>query len=360
MTPDLPTASGGIQVLYAIVEALNANGIAACVWHGAEGHRYSSFSSEAPVVHGLAQDLAPGDVLVMQEVGGPKWNFMTQGQPVVMLVQGHTFLFDGLDFKSRLPAGYPGWPNARAAIVVSEYVERTVHGMAGAEFPTFRIPPSIDPALFVPRRKQRTIAYMPRRRRDDLVAVVQLLDRGSLLPDGWTFTEIDGLDQAGVAAQLGQSAIFLSGARREGFGMTGAEALSAGCAVVGFTGDGGAEYLTSDVARVIHDNDFVGMAQAVAETARRYDAADEDLRNRTMLGRARVHERYSPEKLRDSAVAAFQELEAAGSDARVTTPTRITHYQTHAPRSGAGWAIYLRARRLARRGLNAVRGTGQP
>ena len=81
---------------------------------------------------------------------------------------------------------------------------------------------------------------MPRRRREDLLAGVQLMRRSGQL-DGWTFELIDGVDARGVADVLGRSAIFLFGAEREGVGLPGAEALAAGAFVVGFTGHGAKE-----------------------------------------------------------------------------------------------------------------------
>lgn len=354
MTPDLGEASGGLQMIYAMVTALERSGIPACVWHGTEAPAYG-FASNTPTHQALSVDLDPGDVLVMPETGGVKWQSLVPGIPVVKLVQGFSFVFDDLTADSDVAPGYPGWPNVGAAIVISEYIERVVRMMSGPGVEVFRVPPMVDDSLFAPRPKKRTIAYMPRRRQDDLVAAIQLLKRSGSLPAGWSITPIDGLAQGDVARVLGESAIFLSGAYRDGFGLPGAEAMAAGCYVVGYTGDGGREYLTDEVASVIHDNDVLGMAEEVAAAARLFDAGDSGLRSRIEAGGSRIRDRYSRQAMTRALVATFTHLTDTGSPHVIATRAHVDHYQAHAPKSGLWWSAYRGARRLARHSLDSVR-----
>ena len=293
-------------------------------------------------------DLRPGDVLVMHEVGGPKWSFLAGDAPVVMLCQGHTFLFDNLDPEAPVVPGYPGWPHVTSVVATSDYVRRVVVAMAGADLPVHRVPVLIDGTRFAPRPKERLIAYMPRRRSQDLQAVRHLLRRAPEVA-GWSLVPIDRMSEREVADVLGRSAVFLSGAEREGFGMPGAEAMAAGCYVIGFTGDGGSEYLTDDVAGVVHDADVLAMADLVRAAAAEHDRDPSALAARARVGRDRVLAAYGPDAFAGAVVETFREIAAEGSPSVVTRATTVVHYQSHAPRGGAVAGAYVASRRLAGR-----------
>ena len=182
---------------------------------------------------------------------------------------------------------------------------------------------------------------MPRRRREDLLGAVQLVRRSGRL-DGWEIVLIDAMTQAQVAEELGRAAIFLFGAEREGLGLPGAEAMAAGCYVVGFTGDGAKEYLTPDCAGVVLDSDVVGMADLTLEAMHAFDHDRPALQARIDLGRDRVLERHSGPRVRAALAAAFDQITAEGSPARIRGSVTLQHYQTHAPRSGRALERLLR------------------
>ena len=351
MAPDLPRPSGGIKVIYNYVEHLNALGHDAVVWHGTPGFGYPDLPSTAPVVAAPEVDAAPGDVLVMPETGGSKWSFLSQGAPVVMLCQGMDFVFSDADFRTDVPGDYPGWPQAVAVLAVSEAIGTFLERACTPGFPIHRVPVEIED-YFRPLPKERRIALMPRRRREDLLGAVQLVRRSGRLDD-WEIVLIDGMSQAEVAVELGRAAIFLFGAEREGLGLPGAEAMAAGCYVVGFTGDGAKEYLTADVAGVVLDSDVVGMAELTLDAMHRFDHDRASLQERVDLGRARVRERHSSDAVRAGLRAAFDSILAEGS-AQLSRPTTLAHYQVHAPRSGPHWAAYYAARRSGRRVVDAA------
>jgi hypothetical protein len=353
MAPDLPRPSGGIKVIYSYVEHLNALGMDAVVWHGTPGFSYPDLPSAAPVVAAPEVEALPGDVLVMPETGGSKWSFLSGGEPVVMLCQGMDFVFADSDFLTDVPGDYPGWPQAVSVLAVSEAIATFLEHACTPGFPIHRVPVEIED-YFRPRPKERRIALMPRRRREDLLGAVQLIRRSGRL-DGWEIVLIDGMSQAQVAEELGRSAIFLFGAEREGLGLPGAEAMAAGCYVIGFTGDGAKEYLTPDVAGVVLDSDVVGMAEMTLDAMRAFDHDRAALQERIDRGRDRVRERHSQERVRAALAAAFEPLLAEGSAAALRHPVRLSHYQVHAPRTGPHWAAWYAARRQGRRALEAAR-----
>ncbi|WP_162143140.1 glycosyltransferase [Granulicoccus phenolivorans] len=353
MAPDLPTASGGLMMMYAIAEALDAGGLPATVWHGTPGLRYDTFDSAAPVFHGLEAELRPGDLLVLAETGGPKWQFLAAGAPVVMLCQGYTFAYQFLTPQTPVEPGYPGWPNVRAVVATSDYIAAVVGRLSG-DLPVHRVPVLVDDTVFRPAAKQRVVAYMPRRRRTDIEGALQLLRRTGT-PAGWEFVAIEGATRAEVAEILGRAAIYLSGAERDGFGLPGAEAMAAGCHVVGFTGTGGAEYLRADTASVVHDDDVLALADALDAAIRAYDSGADWFAERTARGRDLVRNRYAPEVFAREVRASFGTLLAPDSAAVLTEPIRVQHYQAHAPATGWWPTAYRGARRLARRTLTALR-----
>lgn len=350
MAPDLAHPSGGIKVIYKYVEHLVALGHEATVWHGTLGFAYPSWDSPAPVEAAPALRFEAGDVLVMPETGGSKWSFLSQGQPVVMLCQGMDFVFSDADFLTDVPGAYPGWPQATSVLAVSEAIATFLENACAPGFPIHRVPVEIED-WFRPLEKERRIALMPRRRREDLLGAVQLVRRSGRL-DGWEIVLIDGMTQAQVAEELGRSAIFLFGAEREGLGLPGAEAMASGCYVVGFTGDGAKEYLTPDVASVVLDSDVVSMAELTLAAMHDFDHDHASLQRRVDLGRDRVLDRHSAERVRHALSGAFEQILAPGSPATMTRAVTLPHYQTHSPRTGLIWQGYYATRRAAKLALD--------
>jgi hypothetical protein len=349
MAPDLPSPSGGIKVIYNYVEHLVALGYDARVWHGTPGFAYDhdAWDSTAPVDTGRHLAFEPGDMLVIPETGGSKWGNLARDAPIVVLCQGMDFVFANDDFLDDLPGGYPGRPRAVATIAVSEAIATFLERACTPGFPVYRVPVEIEES-FRPLPKERRIALMPRRRREDLLGAVHLIRRSGRLA-GWELVLIDGMTQAEVAEELGHAARFLFGAEREGFGLPGAEAMAAGCYVVGFTGDGAKEYMLPDCCSVVPDSDVVAMADYTLAAMDQFDHDRDALQQRIDIGRDRVLARHSSVRVRAMLGEVFGELTGAGSPALMTQAATLPHYQAYAPRYGALGAAYRGSRRTARR-----------
>ncbi len=193
-----------------------------------------------------------------------------------MLCQGMDFVFASSDFLTDEPGAYPGWPQATAALAVSDAIHTFLERACHPGFPLHDVPVQIED-WFRPAHKEKRIALMPRRRREDLLGAVQLVRRSGRLGD-WEIVLIDGMTQQQVADELGRAAIFLFGAEREGVGLPGAEAMAAGCYVVGFTGDGAKEYMLPEHASVIADSDVVDMCDRTLEAMRWFERGSRDVR----------------------------------------------------------------------------------
>ena len=172
-----------MKVIHRYVEHLCALGYDARVWHGTDGFAYDSLGSTAPIDTGLQLDFQPGDVLVMPETGGSKWSFLSPGHPVVMLCQGIDFVFANSGFETDEPGAYPGWPQATAAIGVSDAIATFLDRACHPGFPLYNVPVQVED-WFQPQAKRRRIALMPRRRREDLLGAVQLVRRSGRLGAG--------------------------------------------------------------------------------------------------------------------------------------------------------------------------------
>src|SRR5206468_6893511 len=83
--------------------------------------------------------------------------------------------------------------------------------------------------------------------------------------ESWEVVEIADMTEADTARVLRESAVFLSSGHPEGFGLPAAEAMSAGCVVIGYHGYGGREFLTEDHGFPVAVGDVVAFADAVAQ-----------------------------------------------------------------------------------------------
>src|SRR5207253_9913988 len=99
-----------------------------------------------------------------------------------------------------------------------------------------------------------------------------------------------------AAAILRDSAIFLSSGNPEGFGLPAAEAMRAGCIVVGYHGYGGREFLTEDLAFPVPAGDILAFPETVAEILVNLRTGPAELSRRVEAASRFIGETYSPER----------------------------------------------------------------
>lgn len=352
MTPDYDTPSGGVQVMYQWVGLLRGMGLDAVIWHGRPGFRNDDLDvpgrSRVPVRDGLRQTLAPGDVLVVPEAGGPAHRHLTADARVVVLNQGHYLGFAGIAQDEDLGEGYPGWDQAVAAIATSRAIERFLLLVTPEGYPVHHIPVSLEEGVFAPGPKQRVIAYMTHRRPTDMVMLTHALRRSGSL-DGWRLQPLVGLSRAEVASVLRTAAIFVSTAERDGFGLPGLEALASGCLVVGHTGDGGQEFLDDSNALLVGEADVARLTERVREAMRIVESDPGRVRELSEHGRAAAG-RFTPLATAQRLHEVFTGL----SEARQPSPVEVRHFSTHAPRESLVYDLRVTARGAARQTADAL------
>lgn len=135
---------------------------------------------------------------------------------------------------------YPGWDPVPEVWAVSRE-SQDVLGRLHPGLPVHLIPNPVDAELFRPAaERSRRIAWMPRRRPLE-AAVLDRLLRNDPRSGGVDLAVLAELTEAQVAAALGGTSVFVALGISEGFGLPVAEALAAGCLVVGYPAGGGEE-----------------------------------------------------------------------------------------------------------------------
>lgn len=298
LSPDHDTPSGGVRVVYRHVDTLNAMGIPAAVVHHKPGFRCTWFSHTTRVVSAPETVLSGSDVLVVPEWYGPDLSTVPAGPRVVVFNQRSYGTFD------HVPTGQPLYRGAAALLAVSDNNADYLR-YAFPDIPTHVVRNVVDPSLFHPGDEPtRRIAYMPRRRGEELTEVLHLLAIRGVLRN-WSLVPIDGRSERETADLLRSSAVFLSFSEREGFGMPPAEAMASGCYVVGFTGLAGRDFFDPAYCRPVPEGDVLAFARAVEEICA---TEPEVLAKAGRLASQTILDRYSEAGLRDDLRAFYAPL----------------------------------------------------
>jgi len=348
--PDKDYPVGGIRAIYRHVDILNRNGLEAFVLHRLAPFRCTWFENETRVAHQLRYpsmnrslparavrrakrsigllriDPLPGleigsaDFLVVPEVMPGLADFAPASPKAVFNQNAYLTLAPyplGIEPEATVYAR----ENVIGAVVVSEDSRHYLETL----FPDLnvrRIHYGIDPRLFAfTREKRRRIAYMPRKNPHDLHQVLLRLRLAGRL-GGWDLAEIDGRSERETAAVLRESAVFLSAGSAEGFGLPAAEAMSAGCVVVGYHGNGGREFLTEELAFPVPAGEVVTFADTVAGVLRRLERGSPELTRRVEAASRFTRENYSPEREERDLVEVWAEWASSSSSRTMRPPAR--------------------------------------
>ncbi len=306
MAPDFDYPAGGTRVLYRHVDILRAAEIPATVLHQKADFRYTWFASDTPVTHVAATPLGPEDLLVVPELDVDVLVRRGVYPRHVVLNQNGYLTWD--HDPEAVAAHYRSNQRPLAIVAVSEHT---------AEFVRFAFPHldvrqanlSVDPDRFAPAEEEPPprIAYMPRRGAADAAMVLRMLEARDRLR-GWEVRALSGLTEDQVAAELRNTRVFLAVSPREGFGLPPVEAMASGCYVVGYDAIGGKEFMRPEFSSPVEVGNTLGVAQAM-ETVLDRDLAEPGwLRTRGLSASRFVHDRYSPERERETVLAAYRDL----------------------------------------------------
>jgi glycosyltransferase involved in cell wall biosynthesis len=188
------------------------------------------------VLGGDRLELTEDDLLVVPELYLLPGVDPAPGVRKVIFNQNHFLTF----WSWRDSAAYPGWDPAPEVWAVSRE-SHDVLGRLHPDLPVRLIPNPVDTEVFTPApARTRQIAWMPRRRPLE-AAVLERLLRNDPRSAGVQLAVLAELTEDQVAEALGQTSVFIALGISEGFGLPVAEALAAGCLVVGYPAGGGEE-----------------------------------------------------------------------------------------------------------------------
>ncbi|MFI7061230.1 glycosyltransferase [Kribbella sp. NPDC050124] len=232
--PEAP--GGGVRVIAHHVELLLEAGIDAAIWCRTPDYRIPWFANSLPMLSGDHLELSADDVLVVPELYLLPGVDPAPGARKVIFNQNHFLTF----WSWRDTENYPGWDPAPHVWAVSRE-SMDVLARVHPYLPLSHIPNPVDGELFRPGdRAVLRIAWMPRRRPLESTIIERILRNDPRAQDV-DLLPLSGLTEEQVAEALGETSVFIALGISEGFGLPVAEALSAGCLVVGYPAGGGVE-----------------------------------------------------------------------------------------------------------------------
>jgi len=338
LCPDSPQASGGIAVIYDIVAALVTRGVPAAVLHGTPSGSYQNNNVSVPSFYnrqyGLARmrfegrkvriftplriavealragplelvNIGKNDCIVVPEIMCTAAMAAFPNQRLVVLVQNQLafreFYFESLKY------GFDIRDRADYFIGVSQSCldEFVLMGLEN----TLYLHVSMKPEEFpFQKSKEKIISFMPRKRITEAKIMVDALRRRAKLED-YHLQALDNLPRTQISEMLQRSMFFISLQRNESIGFPAAEAMAAGCIVIGYTGLGGREYFTTETGIPVLEDDTLALVKAVEDTVTEYAEASErfdDLRHRASV---HINARYSSAQFEDSVMRVWQVLD---------------------------------------------------
>jgi hypothetical protein len=195
-----------------------------------------------------------------------------------------------------------------AVFTTSQASAKAVNTIAGLA--NHNIPLSIERAgLTFSQNKKLQIAYMPRKRAEDAGLIISALKSRPALA-GVSIVPFTMMSNEKVLETLKDSLIFLSFSSQEGFGLPPAEAMAAGCIVAGYTGVGGDEYFSKDIAYPVADSDIVAFIDTVEAIVTEYRADPHRLDQQRQAASKRILEAYNFASMRTRLLKTWSEIDA--------------------------------------------------
>jgi glycosyltransferase involved in cell wall biosynthesis len=250
---------GGVKVLYQHCILLKELGydVYPLVMGDYVGN-FFGFDIETKHIKDIGYNLNSSDIVVSSEFF-PYQGLQFENAIKIMFTQSLTFenrLLDTDKSKSYLDLGYD------YVITCGEYCSEIVRKKMGITATT--ITNGIDQHKFIANPKLRVesrVLALPRKNSQDLSQIIETLKDNDI-----DFRTVDGLTESELIKEYQQADVFLSTGYPEGFSLTPLEAMSCGCAVVGFTGGGASEFMIDNVtALVAQDGDCAAAASKLID-----------------------------------------------------------------------------------------------
>ena len=253
--------TGGHKMIVRHVEALREMGFDAVCACSSADKPPAWFDHDAPIVQ--PWPLRPDDIVVAPDDAHLALGNLRQADARVVVFSQNPYWFAVAGFKP-LDA-YP--PERFPTIVaVSDGLAATIRRAYPAA--DIRVVPCFaDERLFRPAEKRLAVAFAPRKRRVEAVAIRRMFEKFHPRHADLEWIELLDVREPEMADALGRSALFLSLNRLESVGITPLEAMASGCVCAGFTGVGGRAYAGPANGFWVADEDCEAAADALALAA---------------------------------------------------------------------------------------------
>ncbi|MPS73921.1 MAG: glycosyltransferase family 1 protein [Chryseobacterium sp.] len=299
-------ATGGVKQIYRQVETLNANGIEAYVllkkttktekkWFTTNvPAKYSPFIFKQLkfqnknkkitflkrlllfFLKNISEKIDKDSILVFPEIYGPEIQKIEPEISKVIFNQNCYYTFGYFSIEKDYKISPYNHPKTLATIVASDDAKKYL-SYAFPNIKIFQMRLGIDEKTFsFSDAKERIISFMPRKLSDDVSQVINILKQRKNLKD-WKLVPIDNKNEKEVAEILQKSAIFLSFNHKEGFGLPPAEAMSCGCYVIGYSGQGGKEYLKSNFSSPVEDGNIIEFVERIEKSVQTFEKNSSDI-----------------------------------------------------------------------------------
>ena len=322
--PDVDRPIGGVKQLYRHVEHLVELGWDAAMVTEAEGFRPSWFCSNAPA-SSLAECFQRGEfnddktILLLPEtyLSVDFCSFrgldLSSLAKVIFNQNGYyTYGQAGDTLSTDLQRFYDD-PTVLQVLSISEDTHMLLQRNLGlSDQRLSRIINSIEPSFCSNQPSVNRFHWMPRKNPQQVQAVLMGLQRAGLKHSaGWQGEPLQGLSHAQVAERLNGSRLFLAFGHPEGFGLPIAEAMAAGCWVVGYSGGGGRELFRFGASDEVSFGDWPGFVAAVQRALTAFSEQPRETEFRVQRQALAVRSLYSHDQERASIDAAWQRIERA-------------------------------------------------
>lgn len=329
LCPDSNKPAGGIKKIYRQVDILNEAGFKAYVLHEMPNFRCSWFNNKTKITYNksfyselykktnrnrsflisLKKEIeyiislmkrkdskkakfSKEDILVFPELFGNNIGEIKKGIKKVIYNQGcyQTFFGYNLDLNDTKS---PYLQKDFIATIVNSKDAIKYINHAFPKINVFKIRHGIDNTKFsCIEKKEKKIAFMPRKLKNDLVQVINILKFRQVL-DGWELIAIDNLSEEMVAKKLQESLFFMNFSGNEGFGIPVIEAMACGCVVIGYSGKGGKEFFKKEFSYEIEDRNIQEFCITFEELLLNFNRNKKAILNKGFLASEYVLNEYS-------------------------------------------------------------------
>lgn len=320
--PDVDRAIGGVKQLYRHVEHLAALGWDAAVVTEADGFRPSWFSSTARTISlrnsQQCGELLPEEtILLLPEtyVGANLHSFrgLDLSSMARVVFNQNAYYSYGEHHPYGLQKALDNFYSHSSVLQVLSVSEDTHNflslNLGIADERLSRIINSIEPMFASTHQKSNRVHWMPRKNPQHVQAVIQGMQRSNLRHlNGWQGEPLQDLTHVQVAERLNGARLFLAFGHPEGFGLPIAEAMAAGCWVVGNSGGGGRELFRFGGSHEISFGDWSGFIAAIQDALDRFALAPREMELRLQRQALAVQVLYSYEEERASIESAWERI----------------------------------------------------